>query len=259
MHWSDWDKAFWSAGIIGHVALLCILISRGRYRLFPWFTLLIVGELAQSGYLFLLHRFGIGGYSLYFYSYWALELMEALIRIIVIWELLEGVSRDIQHHRNCSARDLAFGFVVFLICCIIFAWYLVSGSSSSIRNVMQASIAADTLTVGVALLSLRWSVRCGLRFRSHAMTISLGMAVFVLSKVLVHWVAGLHHASHWSILERGLKPLYLICLLAWCVYLYLDEPAKLQVGKHETKTDFRGPRWASEPKGQVSVSRRELA
>jgi len=259
MHWSDWDKGFWLAGIIGHVTLLLILIARRRYRVFPWFTVSIAWALGQSEYLFLIHQLGVKYYPLYFYSYWALELMDALIRIIVIWELLESVSKDIQDHRSYSVRDLGFGFVAFLVCCIIFAWHVVHGGHPSYRSVMQASIAADTLTVGVCLLSLRWSVRYGLRFRSHAMTIALGMAGFVLSKMLVHWVVTTHSVSHWSVLERGLKPLYLICLIGWCIFLYLNEPAMGKEGEQEEKTSFRGPRWTPEPKTQVNVTRRKLA
>ena len=259
MHWSDWDKGFWLAGIIGHVTLLLILIARRRYRVFPWFTVSIAWALGQSEYLFLIHQLGVKYYPLYFYSYWALELMDALIRIIVIWELLESVSKDIQDHHGHSVRDLGFGFVALLLCCIILAWHVVPGGALSVRNVMQASIAADTLTVGVCLLSLRRSVRYGLRFRSHAMSIALGMVGFVLSKMLVHWVVTTHSASLWSILERGLKPLYLICLLGWCIFLYLNEPAMGQVGEQEEKTSFHGRRWTAEPKTQAGVTRRKLA
>lgn len=259
MHWSDWDKGFWFAGIIGHVILLAILITRRRYRVFPWFTLSIIWELAQSEYFFLIHQLGVKYYPLYFYSYWALELMDALIRVIVIWELLESVSKDIQDHRGYSVRDLGFGFVAFLVCCIILVWHVVPGGPSSVRNVMQVTIAADTLTVGVCLLSFRWSVRYGLRFRSHAMTIALGMVGFVLSKMLVHWVVTTHSASQWSILERGLEPLYLICLLCWCIFLYLNEPAMGQEGEQEEKTSFRGRRWTAEPETPASVTRRKLA
>jgi hypothetical protein len=241
------------------VTLLSILIIRRRYRVFPWFTLSIAWALAQSEYLFLVHQVGAKFYPLYFYSYWALALMDALIRIIVIWELLESVSKDIQDDRSYSVRALSFGFFIFVACCIIFGWHVVPGGHSSVTNVMQASIAADTLTVGVCLLSLRWSVRYGLRLRSHATIIALGMAGFVVSKMVVHWVVTTHYASHWSILERGLKPLYLICVLGWCIFLYLNEPAMGQVGEQEEKTSFRGPQWASEPNAQASPTRRRLA
>lgn len=198
---------------------------RNRISRFPWFACLIAGEVVQSLVLVLIHHYG--SYSSYFYAYWFCDVLDAGIRLGVIWELSKSISeivRDQKLRRLYRSRDAA------LISIAVFAAFLaITPQSLSLRQhyALKITIFADGL-VGAAILVLFLNIFLyGFEVRSHVGVITYGLFVFTMGRLVVHVGAAGIDILSWRILEHLLKPVYLICLFMWCVCLYLNEPKRL--------------------------------
>lgn len=95
------DQALWIATIIAHVAILATITYRG-IRL-PIFTLTIAAGLAESYYLFLVHR--NGSHIAYYYAYYLCDIANVGLYFLTI--------------RECSRRPrfnlIAFSMTIYLI------------------------------------------------------------------------------------------------------------------------------------------------
>jgi len=78
MNLSALDNALWAASLIGHVALLLILIVRKRAREFPVFTLFVASEVLRTVLLFLVLHYGTK--HGYFLAYWITGFANYLFR-----------------------------------------------------------------------------------------------------------------------------------------------------------------------------------
>lgn len=227
MQWSSWDKCFWIVGIVGHVLLCAILVWRGRWRTFPWFTFLIGEELLQSVLLYFLHTLERDFYSLYFMTYWNLELVDALVRIAVISEFVLSAYNYGSHVRGRIRAEVTAVCLLTVTCGVILhAHDALGGRFSRVEAALQVSNIVDMFTVASFALLLTWMAADRLRLKSHPFIIASGLIGFVLPKVVLRWIAWHHNPNHWRLLEFCLKPTYLICLIAWCIGLWHDFPTQ---------------------------------
>ena len=223
MHLSRWDNLFWLTCFGGNVGLLWILIDRRRWQAFPWFTMLISGEIVQSTYLFFVHEFG--SKTRYFNSYWSFELFEGLIKFLVICELSKAIIKHFYGETDGVSRDFVLSFVTLLTTGALIAWR--AAPQSAMRHAFEVSIVDTVLIAGSSLIPIVWNWYYRVPHRAHSMIIAYGLSAFAWAQLLVICAATL--APHyWGTLERGLKPLYAVCLLTWCIFLWRDEPEKPQ-------------------------------
>src|SRR5882762_3959874 len=85
------DNVLWAASFIGHVALLCILMLRKRWRAFPVFTLYNAYHVIQTAVLFLVYHYG--SRHAYGKSYWALAVGAFIFQLGWIYEIAKDVLR----------------------------------------------------------------------------------------------------------------------------------------------------------------------
>jgi hypothetical protein len=66
---TDLDLLLWLTGFLGHVALLLVLLLRGRARAFPIFTALLILNVIRTVVLFFINH--EGSKAIYFYTFWS--------------------------------------------------------------------------------------------------------------------------------------------------------------------------------------------
>jgi lipid-A-disaccharide synthase-like uncharacterized protein len=74
MNLSKVDLLFWAMSFIGHLALLFVLLFRGRFRNLPIFTALITLNVVRTIVLFLIRRHN--AQSTYFYTFWSMAIFD---------------------------------------------------------------------------------------------------------------------------------------------------------------------------------------
>jgi hypothetical protein len=221
MHWDSWDKFFWLTGAVGHVALLYVLFAKSRWRMFPWFTLLIANELVQSVSLLLLYRCGCSLYNIYFRSYWSFEIVDAIFRIVVIAELVARAYRTLSKDGLALAGELIALILILLTGYISLTAQLgPQFDSTPIKIVLRASMTADALTISASLILLCWTIFTGLSLSTHMTTIASGMVGFVMAKLGSRWLVSAYVIHRWHTLENSLKLVYLVILATWCIVLW---------------------------------------
>src|SRR3981189_2253684 len=82
MNMGAWDNALWLTGYALNLGLLCVLLHKHRFQKFPWFTLLIAQDAVQTIVLFGVHKYP----RINFYTYWGFEALDALLRLLVLYE-----------------------------------------------------------------------------------------------------------------------------------------------------------------------------
>ena len=79
----SWDYVLWVTGFALNLGLLCVLLHKRRFQKFPWFTLLIAQDAVQTIVLFCVQKYP----TINFYSYWSFEALDALLRLLVLYEV----------------------------------------------------------------------------------------------------------------------------------------------------------------------------
>jgi hypothetical protein len=223
MHMGTWDYVLWVTGFALNLGLLCVLLHKRRFRKFPWFTLLIAQDAVQTIVLFCVHSYSTG--HLYAYTYWSFEALDAVLRLLVLYEVAHVLLAQCEMNVAGVARRY-WSFLVVLVGVIATVALLSPSSSNLAFNITLRIGQMSSLCVGgfTSLLVLA-TFFFGLRFRIHAQAVLYGLALYMFGKVWVHTLLLLlGNLQQWSALEVSLKPVYHMTLLIWIACLWFEEP-----------------------------------
>jgi hypothetical protein len=215
-----WDYILWLTGFALNLGLLCVLLHKRRFQKFPWFTLLIAQDAVQTIVLFCVHKYP----TINLYAYWSFEALDALLRLLVLYE----VAQLLLAQCGMSMANLArryWGFIVVLVDVLVaFAW-LTPPSPLPIRIALRIGQMSSICVGGVTSLLILVTFFFGLRFRIHAQAVLYGLALYMFGKLWVHTLLLLlGDLQQWSALEVSLKPVYHMTLLIWIACLWFEEP-----------------------------------
>ena len=235
MQITHWDIVLWISGVLGYLLLAAVLIVKKRYRTFPWFSTLLAAEIMQS---LLLSTVCSPRHALrYFYTYWAGEILNAVLLAAVIFEVARKFSRDVGMTEPTLVSDLR-----------IVSWVVPALTSIAViffrflpdlhHELANLAFKIDTVCA-IMMLGLVGTVSFsmyfyGVRFKVHGAAIAYGMLFYAIGRVLV-FVAALNTANVnlWLECERWLKPVYILTLFVWCVMFWFDEPTRKLSGDVE--------------------------
>jgi hypothetical protein len=223
---SKWDIIFWIAGLIGNLTLTSILIYRGRHKSFPWFTLLIAGDALQTLVLFCIHKFLSS--DAYFYTYWSLEVWDALLRGLVVWEVGKHLTRQLsmsEPSRRRQDRQTLAGLALMAALLVIFA--TPHTDELIVTIAVKSSLFSAILIGGLVFSQCLSALFLGVKLRVHAFAIPVGLLLYYSATLLMHVGLLIGLTDFWSQFERDLKPVYLFCLVVWCIVLWCNEPKHL--------------------------------
>lgn len=240
MHLGTGDYVLWIAGFVLNLCLLCVLLQKRRYRKFPWFTLLIAQDAVQTIVLFCVHKYPATN----FYTYWSFEALDALLRLMVLYE----VAHVLLAQCDVSMRSLFrryWSFPVVLAGALVgVGWLSPSSPYMPVEIALRIGQVSSICVGGMTLLLIVVTLFFGLRFRIHAQAVLYGLALYMFGKLWLHGLLLLlGNLRQWSALEAGLKPVYHLTLLIWIACLWFDEPEVERM----PETERVMPRGAHEP------------
>ena len=221
MHLGTGDYVLWIAGFALNLALLCVLLHKRRFQKFPWFTLLIAQDAVQTIVLFCVHKYP----AINFYTYWSFEALDAVLRLIVLYE----VAHVLLAQCGMSLRGLIRRYwSFFLILAGVVAgvgWLSPSSPYLPVQIALRISQMSSVCVGGLTSLLILATFFFGLRFRIHAQAVLYGLALYMFGKLWLHGLLLLlGNLQQWSALEVGLKPVYHLTLLIWIACLWFEEP-----------------------------------
>jgi hypothetical protein len=221
MSLSSWDVWCWLIGVIGFLTLTTVLIVRKRYRVFPWFTSLLLFEIAQTAVLFLVHLYG--GNQLYFQMYWCGEMVEALVRVGVVFELARITAR----HLGVAERQLVYALISATVACSYVIWRFPGLEDPVVTFAIKVSLCTSILSGFLALTIFAVTFFEGIRFRIHSQAVTYGLVAYFAGKLVSELAILLQEHGWWLTLQNWLKPLYIVCLFAWAAVFWFDEPRQI--------------------------------
>jgi hypothetical protein len=231
MHLSHLDSFFWLSGLLGHLALLFVLLFRGRWQRFPRFTALIAANVIKTITLYLIYPHNpLKPYSYgYFYTYWGFAVLDVLLQAAVVYELASSVFRPLGAWAFDLRRHLIWLIIVSLCIAIALTWLSVPKAHTWNETlVMRGSLFSAALLAELFVGMTALSVTAGLPWKTHAARIAQGLGVYSVFCIVVeagNSYFGLVNGTTVSmILTRARMALYLLCLIYWIITLYLQEP-----------------------------------
>jgi hypothetical protein len=221
MNMGSWDNVLWLTGFALNLGLLCVLLRKRRFQKFPWFTLLIAQDALQTIVLFGVHRYP----RINFYTYWGFEALDALLRMLVLYEVARLLLAQCGMSISGVARRYWSVIVVLVGVLLAFTWLTPSSPRLPVMLALRIGQMSSICVGGVTSLLILITFFFGLRFRIHAQAVLYGLALYMFGKLWVHTLLLLMgDLQHWSALEVSLKPVYHMTLLIWIACLWFEEP-----------------------------------
>ena len=225
---TDLDLLLWATGFLGHVALLLILLLRGRARSFPVFTALIVLNVSRTMLLFLITREGTK--AMYFYAFWSLASADVALQFGVVYELASKIFRPL----GSWASDIRTRIAVWAGASVCLAWLLTWIPKPQSRFWVQvlllkgsffsAALMSELFVGMIALSSI-----AGLSWSSHVAKIAKGLAFYSVVTLIFETINtsfGLNGKDQvYGELSRLRMVLYLCCVMYWIVALWRNAPS----------------------------------
>lgn len=229
MNLSVLDNALWAASLIGHVALLLLLVLRKRVRHLPVFALFVASEAFRTVLLFVVLRYGTK--HGYFLSYWITGFANYVFQVALIVEIglhvLRPTGRWVLEARRSFLLWAAAGLGVAAVMA-----FEVGPSQSRGLDLWDARITIFTalMTCGLFLALVTAANRLGLRWRSQAFAI--GQGLFVWALVALIGDVG-HTALGWErnfvVLDHVQMFAYLAVLVYWIWTFWLPEVQRAEL------------------------------
>ena len=229
MNLSALDNALWAASLIGHVALLLILIVRKRAREFPVFTLFVASEVLRTVLLFLVLHYGTK--HGYFLAYWITGFANYLFQVGLIFEIGRRVLRPTGRWVIEARKSFLFWVVVGLGVAAIMAWDVGPPQSKGL-NLWDTRITIFTalVTCGLFLALQTAAGRLGLRW--HSQTLAVGQGLFLWALIALLGDVGhtaLGWRRHFIIFDHVQMFTYLAVLLYWIRRFWLPESERAEL------------------------------
>lgn len=232
MHLSRLDFIFWAATSVGHIALLGVLVGRGRVAQYPIFTTLIAANIARTITLYFVFDFGTE--KQYSYTYWSLAILDVALQFGVVYELAVHTFRPL----GAWARDLRSYFAGLICLSLVVAGGLTWLASPPARKFLDAVVIKGIFFCSVCMIELfvgmlALSTTAGLPWRTHASKISQGLGVYSMVCVLIdvaHNYFGIRGDNRMFFILSHIRVfVYLCCLCFWIAMLWPDEPPSRQL------------------------------
>lgn len=227
MHLTGLDLLFWAAGFGAHLTLLCVLLIRCRFRVFPVFTAFILSNIGRTVALYFVELHG--SQASYFYAFWSLGILDTILQLAVVYEMYSHTFRPL----GAWARDIRGALSWLVALTLAVATGLTWLAAPHARLWMQivvikgnffSSVCMSELFVGMIALS----VRTGLPWKTHVARISQGLGAYSIIDVLIetgHSYFGVgRNTQIYTTLSHFRMSVYLVCVAYWIVMLWRNAP-----------------------------------
>lgn len=210
----------WFAGLGFQAFLLALLLGKGLWRKFPFFTAYSFFTLLETVVTLAVHQ----NRSAFFYTYWASECIGIVLGMAVTYEVF-GHLFAVHPGLRKLARLIFRGALVALV--VLGFAVFIGQAQSQISNAPGAILVIEEATriveVGLIMFLFLFSTAFGLHWRQHVFGVALGLGVFAaveLITVTVKSRAAGHAADALSIVRMAS---YNLSLVIWLGYLLAPE------------------------------------
>jgi hypothetical protein len=218
---------------VGLAAIFALALARSLYRRLPVFFVYLSFEIVQSVVLGLLRCPPYApGYSRFFFTYWACQLVEVGLGFAVIYELFAQAFRPYQALRHFGLVLFRVGAIaLFVVAIVMAAWGPGKAPSHLFATIFFLDRSVSIVQCGLMFFLFVFSSYLGLTWRHQLLGIALGFgliasAELASSTVWLQW--GTRTAIAWDFIRRGA---YDVALIIWIAYLVPREtsPAPVRV------------------------------
>ncbi len=226
MDLSALDRTLWATTFIGHVALLCVLLLRGRWRAFPVFTILIGFVTARTIALFLLYRSGL--HVWYARVYWWADVADFVLQLALVLEIARVVLRPTGTWVRDARRFFLLVGSAGAVLAAILAWG-VAPPGLPIKEVweVRASLSTSLVTCELVVAMGLSAARLGLGWRNHVSVLAQGLGAWALVAAFVDGIQSyVGAAAHFATLDHVRILVYCFTLIYWTFQLWFPEPAR---------------------------------
>ena len=225
------EYLLWAYGFLQNLALLLVLLCRGRARSFPVFTALIAFGTLRTITLFLVYRV-VGRHHGYALIYWWAAGLDLLLQAAVVYEIAKNtLYRSSEWIPGTKVRFLRFASAAPVI-----GLLLALSMTPAARNGPDAWDARANLFITATMCVMVSAVmtvsrQTGVGWNRLVLRYSAGLAVWSIAS----FITGTLHAywrtiDDFSVLENCIKIVYLLVTLYWIVIFWCTDSERFEEG-----------------------------
>ena len=212
---------FWMLVPLEQGITVILMLRQRLIREVPWFFGYAVFHIVQFAVLFVCYRLS---YNAYFYSYWALEGLDAILVLIVIQEIYHHAFRPFAALRELSAILFRWAVIVMLAVSVLAA----ASASGTEENRFIASLlildrSASFVQLSLIFLLFIFKQAIGLPWRNLSHGVALGLGVIAASTSVTLTVRAYSNQSLDSVFGLALTLTYNVAVLSWIAILLRAE------------------------------------
>ncbi len=239
MHVSLTSWVFAISSFCLQLGILAVMLKRGLRRNFPFFFKYTVYCIFQ--FLATMAALRLP-YQYFFYVYYGLAVINLLFGFVLMYEVFVNILKPYSAVIDLGKMLFCWAGIFLLLVGVLTA-FVTGGSQpdkvSAVLLILQRSI--QLMQCGLLLLLLLFEARFGLSWRSHSMSIGLGLGTFSAIALILCYVQ-----SHLPPGQAHLVPLMSsissVAITAfWGVSLFLPEPQRKSVSDSPARLIFQ--RW----------------
>ncbi len=226
MNLSALDNALWAASLVGHVALAIVLVIRKRVGSFPVFTAFVAFEASRTILLFFVLRYG--SKHAYFLAYWITGFADYIFQVALIFE----IARDVLRPTGRWVLDARKSFLGWgsagLVASALLALQIGPPQSQGLDLWdVRITVFTSLLTCELFIAMAAVANRLGLQWRSHAVAISQGIALWAFVALLEEFGHVIFGWDRQFVIFVHVRMLvYLAVLVYWIGAFWLPEKAR---------------------------------
>ncbi len=224
---ADHQLALWICHPLLQVALGVAMWRHKLHRLFPVFFAYVGFQIVAFCILFPIFKWGILGYTAYFWLYWGCSAVNLVLGFMIIYEIFLDVFRP--YHTLKDLGSVLFkwaALVMSLVGFVVAASSPLGDQGPIVQAVVTVTRCVRVAQVGLILFLLVFARYLGVSWKQHSFGISLGLGISagVELGTLAFHVSG--HASEALVHIINLVA-YNIAILVWFGYAVLKSPARM--------------------------------
>jgi hypothetical protein len=230
------ENLIWASSFASNLILLLVLIIKGRWRKFPFFTTWIGFQVLLTITLFALYR--LGENALYSKVYWSTGVIDFLLQLCIVVEMSRIILRPagvwIYSTRKRFTLLAVSGTLVALV-----ATFILHPEAHTSLEVweMRADLFTSLMFVEVFLAMMGTANKLGLRWSLHVAKLGQGLLVWATVGVLVDALHTLLGRYRWfGALEDVRGIVWIVAAVYWIAGFWKPEresgPSSKNAGKY---------------------------
>jgi hypothetical protein len=218
-------QVLWFFSTALQIAIAYLLVRNKSREEFPFFFHYNVFQVLGSVLLFVVYP---RSYTAYFYGYWTVSAITAVLGFIVIREVFRNAFKPYEALRDLAGVMFRWTGLVLLLVAVILAFLNSNtGGIPAMNVILSIERSILVMQAGMLLFLMLFSSRLGLTWKHHGFGISLGFGIYALAQLAVNSLRAQFGPSFdpaYSLLQSCF---YALSVSIWTVYLIWPEPARV--------------------------------